>query len=144
MRPCPVTPTRSANFYNIAGVPDYGKLAAYHEAVRRGDQPWTVDDLLERVDVEKRDFDPGEGWAYSNVGCLFVRQIIEKTVDDDIGAAIQTLVFDPLDIHSASLAIEPSDLYDIAWENKGRYHSGWVYHGLLVSTALDSVRFLKG
>ena len=52
MRPCPVTPTRSANFYNIAGVPDYGKLAAYHEAVRRGDQPWTVDDLLERIDVK--------------------------------------------------------------------------------------------
>jgi len=127
-----------------AGVPDYGKLAAFHETVRRGDQAWTVDDLLERVDVEKRDFDPGEGWAYSNVGCLFVRQIIEKTVDDDIGAAIQTLIFDPLDIHSVRLAIEPSDLDDIAWGNKGRYHPGWVYHGLLVSTALDSVRFLKG
>jgi len=103
-----------------------------------------VDDLLERVDVEKRAFDLDEGWAYSNVGYLFVRQIIEKTVDDDIGAAIQTLVFDPLDIPSVRLAIEPSDREDIARGNKGRYHPGWLYHALLLATTLDYIHFLKG
>ena len=100
-----------------AGVPDHGKLPAYHETIRQGYQTWTVDDLLDRVEVEKRAFDSDEGWAYSNVGYLFVRQIIEKTVDEDIGAAIQTLVFDPLDIPSVRPAIEPSDLDNIAWGN---------------------------
>ena len=127
-----------------AGVPEYGKLASYHEAVKRGDEPWTVEELTEKVDPTNLDFPPDEGWGYSNVGYLFVRQIIEKTVDDDIGAAIQTLVFDPLDIRTVRLVTGPGDLNDTAWGNKDGYHPGWVYHGLLVGTALDSVRFLDG
>src|SRR5687768_11403862 len=31
-----------------AGVPNYGGLAAYHEAVRRGDKPWEIGELLDR------------------------------------------------------------------------------------------------
>jgi CubicO group peptidase (beta-lactamase class C family) len=127
-----------------AGVPEYGKLASYHEAVKQGDAPWTADELIDRVDPTKLDFQPDEGWGYSNVGYLFVRQIIEKTVDDDIGVAIQTLVFDPLDIRAVRLVTEPGDLNDTAWGNKDGYHPGWVYHGLLVGTALESVRFLDG
>jgi D-alanyl-D-alanine carboxypeptidase len=32
-----------------AGVPNYGNFASYHEAVRRGDKPWEIGELLERV-----------------------------------------------------------------------------------------------
>src|SRR5215469_2505692 len=51
-----------------AGVPNFGNLASYHEAVRRGDKPWKIDQLLERVAADRLDFDPGHGWRYSNVG----------------------------------------------------------------------------
>jgi CubicO group peptidase (beta-lactamase class C family) len=61
-----------------AGVPNYGNLASYHESVRRGDEPWTVNELLDRVMADRLDFDPGSGWEYSNVGYLFVRQFIEE------------------------------------------------------------------
>src|SRR5262245_59558661 len=77
-----------------AGVPNYGSLASYHEAVRRGDKPWELGHLLERVAADRLDFDPGDCWRYSNVGYLFVRQFIEKTVGLEIGSALRHLVFD--------------------------------------------------
>src|SRR6516165_2846276 len=54
--------------HHRAGVPNYGNLACYHEAVRRGEKPWTVGQMLERVGADRLDFDPGKGWRYSNVG----------------------------------------------------------------------------
>jgi CubicO group peptidase (beta-lactamase class C family) len=36
-----------------SGLADYGDLAAYHEAVARGDEPWPVSELLERTDARR-------------------------------------------------------------------------------------------
>ncbi len=90
------------------------------------------------------DFAPGTGWAYSNVGYLVVRQFIEAAVDDELGAALQSLAFGPLDLCPAGLALESGDLDGTAWGNRDRYHPGWVYHGFLIGTALDAARFLDG
>lgn len=125
-----------------AGVREYGRLPAYHEAVARGDEPWTVDELLERVGADRLDFSPGKGWAYSNVGYLLLRRIIEETLDTDIGTALHDLVFAPLDLLSPRLVTMTSDLDATAWGNADRYHPGWVYHGLLVGTAIDAAGFL--
>jgi len=122
-----------------AGVPNYGRLAAYHEAVARGGEPWTVDDLLERVGTEL-DFSPGAGWSYSNVGYFLVRQLIEETMDAEIRGALQRLIFDPLDRGSARLANEPGDLDRTAWGNSVGYHPGWVYHGLVIGTPAGCTR----
>jgi CubicO group peptidase (beta-lactamase class C family) len=88
------------------------------------------------------DFAPGEGWCYSNVGYLFVRQIIERALGRDIGSALRYLVFDPLGLNSVQLAASPQDLVETAWGNSTGYDPGWVYHGLLVGTPEDAVRFL--
>ena len=125
-----------------AGVPNYGRLESYHQAVRRGDKPWSVEQLLDRVTAERLDFEPGHGWRYSNVGYLFVRQIIEEVTGQDIGNALRSLVFDALGLDSAYLAKNAVDLDDTAWGNRGQYDPGWVYHGLLVGTPGDAVRFL--
>jgi CubicO group peptidase (beta-lactamase class C family) len=127
-----------------AGLPDYGRLASYHAAVEKGEEPWSDKELLERVGGDNLDFAPDEGWAYSNVGYLFVRRIIEQAVDDDIGSAMQKFVFDPLDVQSVRLATKPDDLDGTAWGNAARYHPGWVYHGLLIGTARDAVCFMHG
>ena len=125
-----------------AGVPDYGALASYHEAVRRGEKPWAIGELLGRVAVNRRDFPPGRGWRYSNVGYLLVRQFIENAVGRDIGGALQSLVFDALGLDSVRLATSARDLADTAWGNCAGYDPGWVYHGLLLGTPADAVRFL--
>jgi D-alanyl-D-alanine carboxypeptidase len=125
-----------------AGVPNYGSLASYHEAVRRGEKPWAVGELLDRVGADHLDFDPGHGWCYSNVGYLFIRQHIEEATGRDIGRALRHLVFDALGLDTVRLATTADDLADTAWGNRVGYDPGWVYHGLLIGTPGDAVRFL--
>src|SRR5206468_911675 len=53
-----------------AGVPNYGRLAAYHQAVAGGEGAWSRERLLQAVDADRLDFQPGAGWSYSNVGYM--------------------------------------------------------------------------
>src|SRR5262245_6500580 len=127
---------------HTAGVPEYGGLAAYHEAVRRGEPPWSDDELLRRVDADRLVFSPGHGWAYSNVGYLRVRRLIEATVGASLDETLRALVFAPLGVPGVRIAGEPEDLDATAWENSARYHPGWVYHGLAVGTPAEAALFL--
>lgn len=125
-----------------AGVPNYGGLAAYHDAVRAGDEPWPVAELLDRVDAGHLDFAPGAGWRYSNVGYFYVRRLIEQTTGGDLDTALRHLVLDDLGLASVRLARDVDDLAATRWGNAQGYNPGWVYHGLLVGTPGDAARFL--
>lgn len=125
-----------------AGVPDYGGLPSYHAAIQRGEKPWDVGQLLDRVGADRLDFEPGHGWRYSNVGYFFIRRKIEETTGHDIGSALRHLVFDALGLESVHVVTTASDLANTAWDNLGGYDPGWVYHGLLAGTANDAVHFL--
>ncbi|GAB1715392.1 MAG: hypothetical protein NTAFB05_04340 [Nitrobacter sp.] len=120
-----------------AGVPDYGSIPSYHEAVRRGENPWDVGQLLDRVGADRLDFEPGHGWRYPNVGYLFVRQKIEEKIGRDIGSALKELVFGDLGLTSVRIVTTAEDLADTAWGNNSGYDPGWVYHedrpGLVVN-----------
>ena len=79
-RPLPNRPfTLRQLLAHRAGVTNYGGLAAYGEAVERGDEPWPISVLLERAHAARLRYPPGQGWAYSNIGYLFVRELIEET-----------------------------------------------------------------
>jgi D-alanyl-D-alanine carboxypeptidase len=125
-----------------AGVPNYGGLASYHDAVARGEIPWDGAQMLDRVGADHLDYEPGHGWNYSNVGYYFVRQKIELITAQDIGSALRRLVFDPLGLASVRLVRTAEHLAGTAWGNPGRYDPGWVYHGLLAGTPADAARFL--
>ena len=131
-----------------AGVPDYGSLDAYHDAVARGRSPWPVGKLLAQVYSQAPGFEPGTSWMYSNVGYLFVRQLIEHATGEEIGAALSRLVLTPLGIAHAGFARTPEELLGTRWGNAGTYHPGWVYHGLMVGSpaaaALLLDRLLRG
>jgi CubicO group peptidase (beta-lactamase class C family) len=129
---------------HTAGLPDYGGLAAYHDAVARGDLPWSDGLLWRRVGADRLLFDPGQGWAYSNVGYLLVRRLIEETAGEEIGAALHRMVCGPLGVPGVRLAREPRDLSTTAWGNAAGYHPAWVYHGLLVGTPGEAALFLDG
>jgi len=133
---------------HTSGLPDYSGLPAYHEAVARGDEPWEDGLLLQRVGAGRLLFAPGEGWAYSNVGYLLVRRLIEAAAGAGIGAALHALALDPLGVPGARLGSEPADLSTTAWGNASGYHPGWVYHGLLVGTPAEAAllfdRLLSG
>lgn len=131
-----------------AGILDYGRLAAYHKAVANRETPWPRDAMLRRVGAGELAFAPGRGWAYSNVGYLLVRELVEDAAGMELGSALGRLVFGPLGVTGVAVAREPADMAATAWGNAAGYHPGWVYHGLLVgppaSAALLLHRLLAG
>ena len=125
-----------------AGLPDYGGIARYHSDVAAGKRPWPVDRLLEAVDVKRLRYDPGAGWAYSNIGYFRITQLIERTTGLKLASALRSLVFEPAQLESARLAIGPDDLADVQMAEAHGYHPGWVYHGLVVGSVKDAARLL--
>jgi CubicO group peptidase (beta-lactamase class C family) len=124
-----------------AGVRDYGGIAAYHAAVARGDTPWPVEELLARARSDELLFPPGQGWSYSNIGYLFVSQAIERATDSSLRSALQEIAFAPLGIQAA-VVHRREDMQRVLWPQLHRYDPNWVYHGLILGTAIDAARFL--
>jgi CubicO group peptidase (beta-lactamase class C family) len=115
-----------------SGVGDYGMLRDYHEAVARGDAPWSQSEMRERTRhlVGRRD----HKFIYSNIGYSIVREMIETATGTDLQAALDDLVFGRLGISGVRVLKTTSDLATTAWGNAGGYNPGWVYHGLLAGS----------
>jgi len=126
-----------------AGISDYGQIAEYHEAVERGDDPWTRQELISRIS-----FNSDQRFMYSNVGYLLVRELIEKCVGSPLSTCLKELVFEPLDLRSARIAETTQDLNDLDLETTNDYNPNWVYHGLAIGSVADSAlglyRILSG
>jgi CubicO group peptidase (beta-lactamase class C family) len=125
-----------------SGLADYGGLAAYHEAVARGDEPWPVSELLEHTDARRLRYEPGRGWGYSNIGYLMVRELIEEAAGEDLNMAISRLVLRPLGVDGARIARTRAELAGVAMGSASSYHPGWVYHGLAVGPLRDAALLL--
>jgi D-alanyl-D-alanine carboxypeptidase len=126
-----------------AGVPNYGGLEAYHAAVARGEAPWSRRRLLAEVGAERLDFPPGTGWAYSNVGYLLLREIVEEEEGAGLGVVFARQIAAPLGLGSLALAESPEDFVQTCFGNPRGYHPGWVYHGCAVGTALEAAGILQ-
>ena len=126
-----------------AGLPDYGCVPRYQSDVAAYKPPWPVDRLLKAVDIDRLRYQPGSGWAYSNVGYLLVAQLIEVIARQDLSAALAALIFAPAGLKSARLATRPDHLDDVQMAGASGYHPGWVYHGLVVGTVADAARLLR-
>ena len=119
---------------HTSGLRDYGPNPDYQRAVAGGESPWTADELLRRVNGRTLLFPPGARFSYSNIGYLFVRQIIERAVDADLDNALRLLVFDPLGIEGVFVASAAEEFGTIVWGNAQRYDPQWVYHGCVVGS----------
>src|SRR5262249_49461590 len=125
-----------------AGVPNYGSLPEYHEAVARRDAAWSRERLLEAVGGDRLDFSPGTGWRYSNVGYMFVREAIEQATGPSLADTLRQLVFAPLGVPSVRLATQPADFADVYWVKLHDYDPRWVYDGCLIGTPIDATKVL--
>ena len=126
-----------------AGLPDYGGVAQYHDDVAAGKSPWPVARLLALVDADRLRYQPGQGWAYSNIGYLKVGRLIERTSGLSLGDALASIVFAPVGLTTARLATTPEDLAGVQMGSVAGYHPGWVYHGLVTGTTADAARLLR-
>lgn len=128
-----------------AGLPDYGGMAIYHRAVAAGEAPWSSLEIVDRAGAPT--FPPGRGWAYSNIGYLWLRELVEQRHGPN---AIAELVLGPLGLTQARLARTPGDLDGVRMGQATGYRPGWVYHGLVVgpvreaALALDRLGGLLG
>lgn len=127
-----------------SGLADYGGLDSYQLAVANMENPWSSDKLLKAVTANELLFSPGTSWAYSNIGYLKIRQLLETRTRQSLDALLQELVFTPLDIDGVRVAQLPEDLPDMAWTGGKAYHPGWVYHGLLIGTVAQAACVLHG
>jgi D-alanyl-D-alanine carboxypeptidase len=75
---------------HTSGLPDYGTLREYHQAVRSSPgNPWSEAELLERSLVQGLQFEPGAKSSYSNIGYLLLRCIIESISGKSFADVVQ-------------------------------------------------------
>lgn len=126
-----VTLARLAN--HTAGIPDYGPLPEYHEAVRvTPSTPWTDEKFLAATLGNGLLFEPGNGWSYSNIGYMFLRRAIEKATGGSLRRAIAEQVVKPLGLMNTFIAETIADWP--AGVHLSTYHPDWCAPGVAVST----------
>jgi D-alanyl-D-alanine carboxypeptidase len=141
---------------HTAGIPDYGRLDSYHDAVRASP---SVSWSFERFAAETFDkgllFEPGTGWAYSNPGYMLLKRIAEQTSGRSYAETIRERFVGPLGLARTFAPESPADLSTLVpaastalsidrapREVRGLYHPGWVAHGVIASTPSDIARFV--
>jgi D-alanyl-D-alanine carboxypeptidase len=145
----PVTVRQLLN--HSAGIPDYSQIFGdYLAAIRtHPQQPWTREEFLSRTLPRDVDFPAGQGWAYSNIGYLLVRMLIEKVTGQSLQEILGQVIFSPCNLERTRVVEALKDCaeltpgYSHLLSVKGEledisrtYHPGWVSHGVVMSTAL--------
>jgi CubicO group peptidase (beta-lactamase class C family) len=141
---------------HTAGIPDYGWLDSYHDAVRAApSSPWSFERFAAETFEKGLLFDPGSSWAYSNPGYMLLKRVAEDIAERSYGAMIRERLARPLGLLRTFVPESVSDLSTLApassralasdgatREVRDHYHPGWVSHGVVASTPSDIARFL--
>ncbi|WP_051329149.1 serine hydrolase domain-containing protein [Geminicoccus roseus] len=138
---------------HTSGLPDYGGCARYQAAVRAKGRPWSREDYLRETGAERLRFEPGQGWAYSNIGYMLVKDILVRATGMAFGPLLHREVFGPLGIEDAAVPEEHADLgaYRFGLSRlfdeqpvAACYHPGWIATGVVGATPLSAARILHG
>ncbi|MBA2962139.1 MULTISPECIES: serine hydrolase domain-containing protein [Ramlibacter] len=142
---------------HTSGLPDYGGVKAYHEAVRQHPgNPWTFDTFRAHTLAKPLLFPPGQGWAYSNPGYMLLKEILQAVHGLDFRDIVALEICRPLALSRTRVVDSQASMEDLApalsrqisvdgqsQSVPARYHPGWVLHGLIASTAEELVRFIE-
>lgn len=133
---------------HTSGVRDYGSLPAYHEAVRaRPGSAWDDEEFLARTAAAGPQFEPGQGWAYSNTGYLLLRRLVDEHAGlaaflPRLGLAEAT-VAERTDDFGVAVPAPSALLLDGVGDVRGIYDPRWVGHRTLVARAGDLLGFWR-
>src|SRR5207237_1332310 len=123
----------------------------YHHAVRTfPDRPWTRQQFLDAVLSTGLLFEPGESWAYSNVGYMLLIDIIERVTGNTFARVLNDFVTTPLALERTFVLETTQDLMRCVpgfgpevtpdgqiVDVRGRYHPSWCAPRLVASTPED-------
>lgn len=127
---------------HTSGLPDYGQFTEYHSAVAAKKMPWTRRKLLDVAFANGMLFEPTQGWSYSNIGYMFIVELIETTTQKPLADIIDDIVCKPLNLNSIELSETRKQFRRVHWEAATEYDPKWVYHGCLIGNAPDAARLL--
>lgn len=140
---------------HTSGLPDYDRLQQYHDAVRRGDAPWTEDEFLAQTDATRLRFPPGSAFAYSNIGYMLLRRVLMRASGEDFARLLQRAVFTPTGIDDAAVPTTKGDLSAFVFgpsrylssgsepvDVTQRYDPGWIAHGVVGTSVVSAGRIL--
>lgn len=127
---------------HTSGLPDYSQFPEYHAAVAAKETPWTRQQLLDVSLANGLLFEPSQGWSYSNLGYMFIVELIEKTAQKPVGELIDDILRKPLKLKSIELSETREQFSRVHWQAAADYDPKWVYHGCLTGTAADAARLL--
>jgi D-alanyl-D-alanine carboxypeptidase len=143
---------------HTAGIPDYGALRSYHDAVKSSPSAaWSFARFAAETFDKGVLFDPGHGWAYSNPGYMLLKYIAEEVAGASYRALVTECIARPLGLRRTFVAESIADLATLApgtssalspdgapRDVRAHYDPGWVSHGVIASTASELVRLLDG
>lgn len=140
---------------HTGGLPDYGALAAYRDALlAHPREPWSSDDVLDHTLPLGLLFTPGERFAYSNVGYLLLKRLVEHVANAPLRDVLHDRLFAPLGLTRTAVVDTLDDTASLTpghsafWSRDAleavtaRYHPGWVAHGVVASTATELARLV--
>jgi D-alanyl-D-alanine carboxypeptidase len=140
---------------HTAGIPDYGGNPAYHDGVRSSPStPWSFDRFGAETFGKGLQFEPGQGWGYSNPGYMLLKRIIEEVAGASYRDLVSESIARPFGLHRTFVPESIEDLGSLApgtscflapdgspRDVRKHYHPGWVSHGVVASTSSEIVRF---
>jgi D-alanyl-D-alanine carboxypeptidase len=140
---------------HTAGIPNYGALPAYHEAVRtHPETPWSFDEFAAWTWRRGLRFEPGASFEYSNPGYMLVRTIVEQAGGAPYAELLRDRIARPLGLSRTRAVASIADLRALApaasrlvspdgaeRDVRSCYHPGWVSHGVVASTASEIAAF---
>ena len=132
---------------HTSGLPDYGGVPAYSEAVKSNpSSPWSTEVFLELARTQGLQFAPGQGWGYSNIGYMLVKCLLEKTAGLPIQKLLNKVIFKPLSLQKTFVPNTLEDVGELApgytdffsggeLQDMSRiYHPSWVAHSVAISS----------
>jgi D-alanyl-D-alanine carboxypeptidase len=137
---------------HTSGLRDYGGVRAYHEAVARGDEPWSDEEVCRRAQADELLFEPGHGWRYSNIGYMLVRRLLEGTRKQTLDGVLRAELFAPLGLDGPFVPTRRDQLSTVAFGRTDyfgglsvhtRYHPNWVMHGVVAATAAEVTALMR-
>lgn len=133
-----------------SGLPNYTLSEAFDTAlVADPHKEWTPQELLSLVSGEPLQFQPGQGFSYSNTNTVLIGLVVEQVSGESIGAYIKRHITDPLGMSQTSFPLDSAlpdphadgyanDTPDKSTANATNWNPSWTWSaGQMVSTLRD-------
>ncbi|WP_198266481.1 serine hydrolase domain-containing protein [sulfur-oxidizing endosymbiont of Gigantopelta aegis] len=90
---------------HTSGIPNYTDLPAYVPATKhQSEKSWSFDKVIDLTCRGELDFEPGEGWQYSNTGYMLLLLMIEAVTKQSFASVIDEYIVQKIGLKNTYVA----------------------------------------